>query len=107
MPWTVSLVLCCMPCPEPYVLTTSPLNRRWDFIMYRAMDTASPFAVFYFLLVLIIGTYLLVSGGTVVPGYVLPKLVCPAIALSYIYSTAPYFQPKLFIIYNETPSPLL
>jgi len=39
------------------ILTTT----GWDFIMYRAMDTASPFAVIYFLMVLLIGTYLLMN----------------------------------------------
>ena len=29
--------------------------------MYRAMDTASPFAVFYFLMVIMFGTYLLTN----------------------------------------------
>lgn len=33
----------------------------WDFIMYRAMDTASPFAVIYFLIVILVGTYLLMN----------------------------------------------
>ena len=45
------------PFPPPQCLTTP----GWDFIMYRAMDTASPFAVIYFLLVIMFGTYLLTN----------------------------------------------
>ena len=110
-PWTVWIVLCCMPCPALHVLPTSPLNRRWDFIMYRAMDTASPFAVFYFLLVLIIGTYLLVSGGNVLLGCVALKLVWPAeLQRPRIHGPPPYSPIHrlgcMYLISNETSPPL-